>query len=137
MLIHGYGRGLIETVLPNILVAMSATKKGTTNLQMAIATTLLNLSVAQLKRPNESSCHQITETLIDFLLWTSDPESLYRGYRSLGNLLSTQFAPSISAQIISADEVTDALRENVKAPQPYEFDKINQIAQEIMDSIST
>lgn len=93
------------------------------------------MSVAQLKRPNESSCHQITETLIDFLLWTSDPESLYRSYRSLGNLLSTKFAPSISAQIISADEVTDALRENVKAPQSYEFDKINQIAQEIMDSL--
>lgn len=137
MLIHGYGRGLIETALPNILVAISEIRKGTSNLQLAIATTLLNLSVAQLKRPNESSCHQITETLIDFLLWTSDPESLYRGYRCLGNLLSTQFGSKVSAQIISTDEVTDALRDNIKAPQPYEFDKINQIAQEIMDSIST
>lgn len=135
MLKHGYGRGLIETVLSNILVAISATKKGTSNLQMAIATTLLNLSVGQLKRPNEQSCHQITETLIDFLLWASDPESLYRCYRSLGNLLSTQFGPSVSAQIISTDEVTEALRDNVKAPQSYEFDKINQIAQEIMDSL--
>lgn len=38
MLIHGYGRGLIETVLANILVAISATRKGTSNLQTAIAT---------------------------------------------------------------------------------------------------
>lgn len=135
MIYHGYGRGLIETCLPNILVAISTTRKGTNNLQSAIATLLLNLSVAQLKRPEEATCQQINESLIDFLLWNADSEALYRAYRALGNLLATPHAQVISAQIVSTDEVMDTLRENSKAPQQYGYEKVNEIAQEIIDSL--
>lgn len=135
MLHHGYGRGLLDTCLPNILVAISSTRKGTNNLQSSIATLLLNLSVAQTKRPDEATCSQINESLIDFLLWNADSEALYRAYRALGNLLTTPHAQTISAQIISTDEITESLRENTKAPQPYGFEKINEIAQEILDTL--
>lgn len=36
MLTHGFGRGLIETCLPNVLVAISTTKNGSANLQIGM-----------------------------------------------------------------------------------------------------
>lgn len=80
MLSHGYGRGLIETCLANVLVAISATKKGSANLQIAIATLLLNLTVVQLGYTDEAQCQHIAQTIIDFLLWNADAEALYRSY---------------------------------------------------------
>lgn len=88
MLIHGYGRGLIETCMPNVLVAISTTKKGSANLQIAIATLFLNLTIAQTNYADQNQCQLITESIIDFLLWNADPEALYRIYRALGNLLN-------------------------------------------------
>lgn len=135
MLIHGYGRGLIETCLTNVLVAISSTKKGSTNLQMAIATLLLNLTIVQTANAEQTQCQQITETIIDFLLWNADAEALYRSYRALGNLLSTSFGQIVSAQIVSTDQVMDALHENMSAQQQYGFEKINEIARDIVDAL--
>lgn len=135
MLYHGYGRGLIETCLSNILVAISSTRKGTTNLQSTMSTLLLNLSVAQMKRPDETQSKHICETIIDFLLWNGDSESQYKAYRAIGNLLTTPHTLIISAQIISTDEIMDGLRENAKTAQPYGFEKINEMAQEILDAL--
>lgn len=135
MLSSGYGRGLIESCLTNVLVAISTTKKGSTNLQIAIATLLLNLTIVQLTMKEQAQCTQITETIIDFLLWNSDSEALYRSYRALGNLLTTPFGPTISAQIISTDQVMDALRENMSAQQSYGFERINEIARDIASAL--
>lgn len=137
MLYHGYGRGLIETCLPNVLVAISSTRTGTTNLQSAFATLLLNLSVGQIKRmdPDEGTCQQITESLIDFLLWITDLEAIYRGYRALGNLLSTPHGHTISAQIVSTDQITEGLRINADAKHPAGFEKVSEIAQDIINDL--
>lgn len=133
MLSHGYGRGLIETCLTNVLVGISSIKRGSPNLQVAVATLLLNLTIAQTAYADQNQCSQITETIIDFLLWNSDTEALYRSYRALGNLLSTQFTQTISAQLISTDQIMDALRDNMSAQQTYGFEKINEIAQDIVN----
>lgn len=85
MLAHGYGRGLIETCMQNILVTISTIRKGSANLQIAIATLLLNLSIVQTNYADPTQCQLITESLIDFLLWNADSEALYRCYRSIGN----------------------------------------------------
>lgn len=112
MLSHGFGRGLIDTCLDNILVAIEATKKGSANLQIAIATLLLNLTIVQCGHAGQTQCQQIIETIIGFLLWNADSEALYRSYRAVGNLLCTPYASLISAQLISTDQITDALRNN-------------------------
>lgn len=132
---HGYGRGLIESCLTNILVAISATKKGSANLQIAISTLLLNLTVVQTNYADQTQCQHIAESLIDFLLWSNDPESLYRSYRAIGNLLSTAHAAIISAQVISTDQIMDGLRANMSAQQQSAFEKINEIAQEIVNAL--
>lgn len=135
MLSHGYGRGLIETCLANVLVAISTTKKGSANLQIAIATLLLNLTVVQLGYADETQCQQITETIIDFLLWNADAEALYRTYRAVGNLLSTTHGQTVSAQLISTDQVMDALRNNMSAQQQYGMEQINEIARDVVNAL--
>lgn len=135
MLSHGYGRGLIETCLTNILVAISTTKNGSANLQIAISTLLLNLTIVQIGYADESQCQQINESIIDFLLWNADPEALYRSYRAIGNLLCTPHAAIISAQLISTDQVMEALRNNMSAQQQYGFEQINEIARDIVNAL--
>lgn len=110
MLTHKFGREMVDAFLPNVLVALSAIKSGTKNLQYAIATLLLNLSIPQLEKQSLEQCQQINETIIDLLLWSTDMDSVYSCYRAFGNLLSTQHSQVISAQIISTDDVMDKLR---------------------------
>lgn len=135
MLCHEFGRGLIDTCLANVSVAISTIRKGSSNLQIAISTLLLNLTVSQINNPNENQCQQITESIIDFLMWNADPEALYRSYRAIGNLLTTQYAPIISAQLISTDQVMDALRNNMSTQQQYGFEHINEIARDIVNAL--
>lgn len=135
MLSHGYGRGLIESCLANILRAINATKKGSANLQVAISTLMLNLTIVQANFADETQCQHITATIIDFLLWSTDPESLYRSYRAIGNLLCTPHASVISAQLISTDQIMEGLRNNMSAHQQNGFEKINEIAQEIVSAL--
>lgn len=133
MLSHGYGRGLIETCLTNVLVAISTTKEGSANLQIAIATLLLNLTVVQLGYADDTQCQHITESIIDFLLWNADAEGLYRSYRAIGNLLNTPHASTVSAQLISTDQVMDALRSNMSVQ--YGLEQINEIARDIVNAL--
>lgn len=135
MLSHGYGRGLLETIFTNVLVGLSQIKKGSANLQIAVATLLLNLTIVQTGFAEQTQCTQITETIIDFLLWNADTEALYRSYRALGNLLCTPYTQTISAQIVSTDQVMDALRDNMSAQQSYGLEKINEIAREIVNAL--
>lgn len=135
MLSHGYGRGLIESCLTNILEALSATKKGSANLQIAISTMLLNLTIVQTNYADQTQCQHIAESVINFLLWNADAESLYRSYRAIGNLLSTPHAAIISALLISTDQIMDGLRSNMSAQQQSGFEKINEIAQEIVNAL--
>lgn len=133
MLSSGYGRGLIESCLTNVLVAISTTKKGSANLQVAISTLLLHLTILQANYADQTQCEHIAESIIDFLLWCTDTESLYRSYRAIGNLLCTPHASTISAQLVSTDQLMDSLRNNMSAPQQNGFEKINEIAQEIVN----
>lgn len=135
MLSHGYGRGLIESCMTNILTAINTTKKGSANLQVAISTMLLNLTIVQGNYADQTQCQHIAESTINFLHWNSDPESLYRSYRAIGNLLSTPHASIVSAQLISTDQIMDGLRTNMSSQQPCGFEKINEIAQEIVNAL--
>lgn len=135
-LCHEYGRALIENQMANVLVAISSTKNGSANLQIAIATLLLNLTIVEKNSSTDLvKCQNITEAIIDFLLWNTDPEALYRSYRAIGNLLSTPNANLISAQLISTDKIMNALRSNMSAQQQHGYEKINEIAREVVNAL--
>lgn len=136
ILCHEYGRALIENHLANVLVAISSTKCGSANLQIAIATLLLNLTIVEKNdSTDQTKCQQITETIINFLSWNNDPEALYRSYRAIGNLLCTPNANIISAMLISTDQIMDALRNNMSTQQQYGYEKINEIARDVVNAI--
>lgn len=52
---------------------------------------------------------------------------------SIGNLLTV--APSVSALLISTDIVMDALKNNMSLPQQYGFEKINEIARDVVNAL--
>lgn len=52
-----------------------------------------------------------------------------------GNLLCTPHAATISALLISSDQVMDALRSNMSAQQQHGFEKINEIARDIVNAL--
>lgn len=134
MLIHSMGRDLIDTFLPNVLVSITTTQSGSANLQIAIATLLLSLTIVQLTKADQTQCQQITESIIDFLLWSTDLEALYRCYQSIGNLLSTPHNQIISAQIVSTDQIMDALRAHANNPKAG-AERISEIADDIMKAL--
>lgn len=136
MLCHEYGRGVIGSCLENVLAAIGATKKGSANLQIAIATLLQNLSaVVVAASAEEIKCQQIAKSIINFLLWNTDPEALYRSYRAIGNLLCTPHGPTVSAQLVSVDQIMDALRSNMSAQQQFGFEKIGEIARDVVNAL--
>lgn len=135
MLSHEYGRGIIQTGLAEILEAIRTTKKGSANLQIAISTLLLNFTIIQLSFVDKIQCQHITDSIIDFVLWNADPEALYRSYRALGNLLTTPNAAAVSAKLISTDQLMDALHNNMASQQQQGFEKINEIAQDIVNAL--
>lgn len=134
MLAHVLGRDLIDTFLPNVLVAISTTKGGSANLQTAIATLLLNLTIVQLTKADKTQCLQIAETIIDFLLWSNDPEALYRCYAAFGNLLSTPHQQEIAAQIVSTDQIMDGLRTQAFASKAG-AERIAEVANDIINAL--
>lgn len=103
--------------------------------KIAVSSLLLNLTIVQIGFADGAQCEQITETILDFLLWNIDLEALYRCYRGLGNLLCTPYGQTTSALVVSIDQVMDKLRENMSAPQPNGFEKINEIAREIVNAL--
>lgn len=135
MLSHENGRSIIQTGLADILEAIFTTKNGSANLQIAISTLLLNLSIIQSSSVDKIQCQHITDSIINFLLWNADPEALYRSYRALGNLFNTPHAAEISAKLISSDQLMDALRNNMALQQHQGFEKINEIARDIVNAL--
>lgn len=101
--------------------------------QIAIATLLLNLTIIQTGYAEATQCQQLSETILNFLLWTSDAEATYRSYRGLGNLLKTAHGSAISAQIVSTDHVMDKIRENMNASHVLE--KLNEISRDIVEAL--
>lgn len=103
--------------------------------QIAITTLFLNLTVSQTSYADQTICNQIAESILDFLTWSSDLEACYRSYRALGNLLCTPYAQTIGALIVSTDIVTEKLRENMSSSLPNGFEKINEVARDIINAL--
>lgn len=103
--------------------------------QNSIAALYLNLTISQLTNADQGACQQLAESILIFLGWVTDPEATYRGYRALGNLLSTSHGQTVSALIVSADVVVERLRINMNSSQSTGFVKINEIARDIINAL--
>lgn len=108
-LTHGWGRGLVESQLPRVLSGINAVKKGSANLEIAIATLLLNLTISQMDLADAESCKAITESIIEFIAWANDGEATYRALQAIGNLSCTAAGPVTLAQVSSVPIVASKI----------------------------
>lgn len=131
MLSHPVGRLNVGARLADIIARMNRIMSGSANLQIAIASLYLNVSVAQLELADAEVCRQLTEALLEFLRWTHEPEAFYRAYQALGNLTCTPSGAVTSAQIVSVDEVIDRLRDHMSRVQPAGMERLNEVARDL------
>lgn len=131
MLQHEFGRRLVTSCLANILDAVTGIKQGSANLQIAIATLFLNLSIAQMHAIDEEQCHQLAEAILNFCLWSTDNEAFYRSLRALGNLLITKNGADVSALIVSTEPVMG----RIMTLNAGGNEKLNEIVRQIVEKI--
>lgn len=109
LLTHGWGRGLVESQLPIILTELNAIRKGSANLEIGIATLILNLTISQIELADPEICKLITESIIEFLQWSNDAEANYRAFQAIGNLSCTPTGQITLAQINSMPVVVQKI----------------------------
>lgn len=131
MMSHGWGRGIVETRLGEIITKLNRSMSGSANLQIAIATLFLNVTITQLTLADQEVCRQTTEGLLELLRWAAEPEAFYRAYQALGNLTCTPHGAITSAQIVSVDEVIDRLRDHMSSTQAPGMEKLNDLARDL------
>ncbi|XP_037958442.1 phospholipase A-2-activating protein-like [Teleopsis dalmanni] len=135
MMCHKSGRQQIEHHLYTLLSRIKEIKSGSSNLQIAISTFYLNLTVTQTNGlAKNEQCQFINEGLIEFFKWATDLEACYRGIQAIGNLITTPIGQQIVAVVISTDFLTDKIREFANAPKTGEYAKIHSAASALLAS---
>lgn len=105
---HDIGASLIETNKMNILEAITGVSNSNKNIQIAIATCLLNMTILSLSKNDEILILALSSVLSDVFISTDDVESNFRSLVAVGTLLST------SATVISKENVRQKFVENDK-----------------------
>jgi len=112
---------------------VGAIKSGSANLQIAVATFYLNLTIAQTVSVTKSEvCHMVTSGVVELLKWAKDLEACYRSMQAIGNLTTTSCGQETIAQVVSVDYVMDKLRELTNTPQGENFSKVNSAGQALL-----
>lgn len=128
ILIHDWGKNVVENKSNEISNELSKVTKGNANLQLAISSFYLNQSILQKQKPSNEICTTLTIGAIKFLEWVGDPESTFRTYQSLGNLIVYN-APAVLSIIKSVAPLKQALERNRSAI----YEKLAEISQELSE----
>ncbi|XP_067623064.1 phospholipase A-2-activating protein [Eurosta solidaginis] len=126
MMRHETGRRQIEPQLTKLAAQINEIKTGSANLQIAIATFYLNVTISQtLSVAKNESCRIVTEGIVELLKWAVDLEACYRAMQAIGNLTTTPFGQETVAIVVSVDYVMDKIRELTNTPQTGIYIKLN------------
>lgn len=135
MIRHDAGRQELSKYFSVLTECISQIKEGNNNLQIAIASFLLNVTIIEMATSSEDICRTTTETLIDFLQWVTDMEALYRSMQAIGNLMSTTNAQAVVALIVSTDFLVDKIRKLTEiTPKTDALAKVNAISSALLAS---
>ncbi|XP_004531201.1 phospholipase A-2-activating protein isoform X1 [Ceratitis capitata] len=132
MMCHEAGRIEVEKRLVTILPQISEIKNGSANLQIAVATFYLNLTISQTFVAKGECCQMVTEGIVELLKWAKDLEAFYRSFQAIGNLTTTPFSQTSVAIIVSTDYVMDKIRELTNTPQTGVYAKLNSAGKELL-----
>lgn len=108
LFLHEIGVSLVEAHKMNILEAITGVSNSNKNIQIAIATCLLNMTILSLNKNDEILILALSSVLSDVFISTDDVESNFRSLVAVGTLLST------SAIVISKENVRQKFVENDK-----------------------
>uniref|UniRef100_A0A1B0ESQ1 Phospholipase a2-activating protein n=1 Tax=Lutzomyia longipalpis TaxID=7200 RepID=A0A1B0ESQ1_LUTLO len=131
MLIHQFGRDVVRKRLGEVLGRVSEIRKGSVNAQLAVATFLLNATVAQMTLADGDECKILGECILETTLWLDDPEAVYRCFQALGNLTCTPSGQEIIALTISSDSVIDKLKSFSSGIIPSGFEKLAKCSKDL------
>jgi phospholipase A-2-activating protein len=81
---------------------LSQIKTGSANLQIALGSFFLNLSVGLLDKATSELAKALVANVSEFVAWASDHEAIYRSFQAIGNALKSD----------SASIVVPAVKEN-------------------------
>lgn len=127
MISHGNGRSIVMEHIRPIVDKLAVIKKGSGNLQIALASFYLNLSMTQLDRPSLDFCKVFSDAVAEFLTWANDNEANYRGYQALGNLMSTPQGTLVANHLRSNSGLTDKILVSISS-EVNGFAKLNECA---------
>ncbi|XP_058449670.1 phospholipase A-2-activating protein [Malaya genurostris] len=127
MISHSIGRNIVLEQIRPIVDKLSPIKTGSANLQVALASFYLNLSMTQLDKPSLDFCKVFSDAVAEFLEWATDYEAIYRGYQALGNLLSTQQGTLVANHLRANNGLIDKILLSISA-EVSGYTKLNECA---------
>lgn len=133
---HNAGRQQLDKYCNTLMDNIRLIREGNGNLQTAIASFLLNVTITELMTTaRDEMCRVTTETLIEFLQWANDMEATYRAMQAIGNLMTTTYAQGVVALVVSADPLIDKIRKLTEiTPKTDELAKVNAISSALLSS---
>uniref|UniRef100_A0A182WFH9 Phospholipase A-2-activating protein n=1 Tax=Anopheles minimus TaxID=112268 RepID=A0A182WFH9_9DIPT len=131
MLAHQPGRNVVVENIRPIVDRFGTVRVGcSANLQIAMASFYLNLTMSQLDKVSSVEfCKVLAGTAGEMLCWLTDNEATYRGYQALGNLLSIPGpGMGVIGETLKANSaLTDKILFNISSEVPN-FAKLNECA---------
>lgn len=127
---HNYGRNLVQERLNDIANQLSLISTGNVNLQIAVSSFFLNQSILQKTKPSNEVCTTLVIGTVRSLNWISDPESTFRSYQALGNLIT--FNSSAALPIL---KTVETLKEATERNRTAIYEKLAEISAELSDKL--
>lgn len=133
MLSHATGRHLVESSLGEIVAKIGGISKGSANLEIAIGTLFLNLSVTQLEMGDSELCKLITEGIIDYLRWSGDAQANYRVLQAIGNLSCT---PNGEVTLVQLNSMELSVKKVKELAARNDNERLSECARDVSDLMS-
>ncbi|XP_053693929.1 phospholipase A-2-activating protein [Sabethes cyaneus] len=115
MISHSNGQNIVLEHIRSIMDKLTPIRTGSANLQVALASFYLNLSMAQLDKPSLDFSKVLSDGVAEFLEWASDYEAIYRGYQALGNLMSSPQGTLVANHLRANSALIDRILVSISA----------------------
>lgn len=130
MMIHDFGRNLVNCKINDICNMISSVSNGTANLQNAISTFFLNESIVQKDLKSDDVCVILAISAIRTMEWISDAEATFRCIQAMGNLISFN-----SQAVLSIFKAADNLKASLERNQHAQTEKLAEISLEMTEKL--
>lgn len=128
---HEAGRGKLRRCLNLVMMKFPQTETTNANLQIALASLLLNVSICNYK---ELPSEVLVSRVAGLFLWATDFEAVFRILVAAGNLVALGLT-EITQQFGNDGKFMARLQKYCLESLPEHFGKINEIANELKNAI--